>query len=723
MKVAVAEGKTTKEVISTAVDAATETMVKLGNNNPDQQVDTSMEAAKEAVGAKLTTRQTLSVAAAEAATAAVDAGAKKSVVQIASLAAKSTLHAATKAGLTATQAALPIAKAAGEAAVRSGDLRFMSTEEIASAADAAVQQLFQEDPTPEKLSIAALAAGMAAANSARDSAKRHELSAQAAVYAQKAGLKAKIGNVRAGSAAATVAAAALVDSSTEPEKQREEAAKIALDAATAAGLTSLQASEASKAAVDEAISFAIPGDVLAQAGKAAKAAAENKHSQKDALQEAVTLAKLAGKAAKLAGMTLQQVAVVVGTKAATAIFQFAKIESPAALTRKAVTAALEASVALTLTSEQVGSAAVYAAAGAAAKSQKVFFLNTQEAAELAAKTLRTVMDAAKKTAKANPAAKLLLLDTAAAEDTENTEMPNLADLVNGLSSEVKKVLSATAAGCTAEKIAQGAGLEQPQVERAAAKATKKVALSLDLPPPKAANLAAVAAGSAAGRAAAVRGLEETKVAVVAAEATVQAAKEAGLPEEQAKEIAATTAATAVAEGAAIASVREISEELALDKRTRESAKSLDDFSRLDANGDGRLSADELANWKPVDDFSMLERNGDGKISMKEFQKWNPEFADVVASKQVSVLSLSRTSNTLDKFDAMDLNHDGKISPDELNNWKRHDTFSLLDVNHDGRVSPEELSKWHRDITIQGEQVAEGMQQIEAMLAKPLQSMV
>ena len=387
VKVAVAEGKTTKEVISTAVDAATETMVKLGNNNPDQQVDTSMEAAKEAVGAKLTTRQTLSVAAAEAATAAVDAGAKKSVVQIASLAAKSTLHAATKTGLTATQAALPIAKAAGEAAVRSGDLRFMSTEEIASAADAAVQQLFQEDPTPEKLSIAALAAGMAAANSARDSAKRHELSAQAAVYAQKAGLKAKIGNVRAGSAAATVAAAALVDSSTEPEKQREEAAKIALDAATAAGLTSLQASEASKAAVDEAISFAIPGDVLAQAGKAAKTAAENKHSQKDALQEAVTLAKLAGKAAKLAGMTLQQVAVVVGTKAATAIFQFAKIESPAALTRKAVTAALEASVALTLTSEQVGSAAVYAAAGAAAKSQKVFFLNTQEAAELAAKDL------------------------------------------------------------------------------------------------------------------------------------------------------------------------------------------------------------------------------------------------------------------------------------------------------------------------------------------------
>ena len=36
--------------------------------------------------------------------------------------------------------------------------------------------------------------------------------------------------------------------------------------------------------------------------------------------------------------------------------------------------------------------------------------------------------------------------------------------------------------------------------------------------------------------------------------------------------------------------------------------------------------------------ARLERNGDGKISMKEFQKWNPEFADVVASKQVSVLS-------------------------------------------------------------------------------------
>ena len=93
------------------------------------------------------------------------------------------------------------------------------------------------------------------------------------------------------------------------------------------------------------------------------------------------------------------------------------------------------------------------------------------------------MEAAEK--KANPAAKLLLLDTAATEGAENGDMPNLADLVNGLSSEVKKVLSATAAGCTAEKIAQGAGLEQPQVERAAAKATKKVALSLDLPPPKA----------------------------------------------------------------------------------------------------------------------------------------------------------------------------------------------------------------------------------------------
>ena len=408
VKIAVAEGKTTKEVIKTAVGAATEAMEKLGNNSPSEQVDTSMEAAKKAVGAKLTPKQTLSVAAAEAATAAVEAGSKKTVVEIAYLAAKSTLQAASKLGLKAADASLPIAKAAGEAAVRSGDLRFMSTEEIVSAADAAVQQLFKDEATPEMLSIAALAAGMAAANSARDSAKSEELSAQAATHAQKAALKAKMGSVRAAAAAATVAAAAYVDSASQADNQREQVMQVALTAAKAAGMTLLEAVEASKAAASSAISFAIPKAILAKAGKAAKKAADQKHSQKDALEEAMTLAKLAGKAAKLAGMSSQQVAVVVGSKSATAIFDFAKHDAPADLTRKAVKAALEASVALSLTAEQVGAAAVYAAAGAAAKSQKVFFLNTEEAAELAAKALREVMEAAEKT---NSKAKLLLLDT------------------------------------------------------------------------------------------------------------------------------------------------------------------------------------------------------------------------------------------------------------------------------------------------------------------------
>ena len=475
VKIAVAEGRTTKEVIKTAVTAATTAMEELGNNSPSQQVDTSLEAAKKAVSAKLSPKQTLSVAAAEAATAAVEAGSKKTVSQIASLAAKSTLQAAKKMGITPTEAALPVAKAAGEAAVRSGDLRFMSTEEIVSAAAGAVQELFKEEASPEEQSIAALAAGMAAANSARDSAKKSELSAQAATHAQKAALKANLGKIRAAVAAATVAAAAFVDSNAfmEPQSQKEEVTKVALDAAKAAGMTTLQAVEASKAAAAAAISFAIPRGILAKAGKAAKKAADQQHSQKDAMEEAVTLAKLAGKAARLAGMSSQQMAAVVGTKAAAAIFDFSKTDSPAGLTHEAVKAALKASVLLSLTAEQVGAAAVYAAAGGASRSQKLFFLNTQEAAGLAAKALREVMEAAEKESQDS----LVLLDTAS--------VPSLAELVKGLSTEVKKVLSATAAGCTAEQIAQGAGLEQLQVERAAAKATQKVALELELPPPKA----------------------------------------------------------------------------------------------------------------------------------------------------------------------------------------------------------------------------------------------
>jgi len=152
------------------------------------------------------------------------------------------------------------------------------------------------------------------------------------------------------------------------------------------------------------------------------------------------------------------------------------------------------------------------------------------------------------------------------------------------------------------------------------------------------------------------------------------------------------------------------------------------FKKLDTDGNGSISKDELAAFQssitdqmqsmllqlqeqglsqtqapPItqDIFSKIDANGDGSISQNELQSF-------LASNG----SNPSTSTVAQVFDAMDINKDGTVDPTEMAKFAakagRHhhighggdhsdvtasnDTsFDPLDTNHDGVVSPDELA--------------------------------
>ncbi len=99
------------------------------------------------------------------------------------------------------------------------------------------------------------------------------------------------------------------------------------------------------------------------------------------------------------------------------------------------------------------------------------------------------------------------------------------------------------------------------------------------------------------------------------------------------------------------------------------------FDRLDANGDGKITADEM-NAKHADMIAAADANGDGGVTKEEMKayhekrraemraKHNPDKnGDGVVDKEEYLASAE------ERFDRMDKNDDGVISEDEKGRGK------------------------------------------------------
>ena len=108
------------------------------------------------------------------------------------------------------------------------------------------------------------------------------------------------------------------------------------------------------------------------------------------------------------------------------------------------------------------------------------------------------------------------------------------------------------------------------------------------------------------------------------------------------------------------------------------------FHRLDKNGDGKLTADEV----PAEIFSKLDLDKNGEVTLAEARK------AVLSGVFEAVGGLARKGEKEDAapfagkvFDYFDKDHDGKVTRAETNNaaW-----FDKLDANKDGSITRDEV---------------------------------
>lgn len=96
---------------------------------------------------------------------------------------------------------------------------------------------------------------------------------------------------------------------------------------------------------------------------------------------------------------------------------------------------------------------------------------------------------------------------------------------------------------------------------------------------------------------------------------------------------------------------------------------------LDADGDGELSAEEIANAAAA--LGTLDKNGDGKLSAEELRPPRPQRGEPAGE------TADRT------FESFDANKDGKITADELP-ARMKAMVKRADADKDGAVTREEL---------------------------------
>ena len=138
----------------------------------------------------------------------------------------------------------------------------------------------------------------------------------------------------------------------------------------------------------------------------------------------------------------------------------------------------------------------------------------------------------------------------------------------------------------------------------------------------------------------------------------------------------------------------------------------DFFTRIDENGDGEISFEELSahlaqlGFQPgaiEHIFDLLDVNRDGCIERSELQQSFVRFDDPAMRLAMGL----GATDADDIFDAIDANSDGEISVDELADYlelnsvgdgvaSANKIFQTLDANGDGSVSRAELKQGYEE---------------------------
>lgn len=121
------------------------------------------------------------------------------------------------------------------------------------------------------------------------------------------------------------------------------------------------------------------------------------------------------------------------------------------------------------------------------------------------------------------------------------------------------------------------------------------------------------------------------------------------------------------------------------------------FAELDANGDGKITQEEME-LRKRERFETADTNGDGMLSKDE--------AMVRANAEMAKRMEDRIGRFIEKRDS---NGDGMVSYDEISTGKGGDRlFSRVDADDDGVITKEEFAaaKAHRGWHQRGESTSE-----------------
>jgi Ca2+-binding EF-hand superfamily protein len=104
------------------------------------------------------------------------------------------------------------------------------------------------------------------------------------------------------------------------------------------------------------------------------------------------------------------------------------------------------------------------------------------------------------------------------------------------------------------------------------------------------------------------------------------------------------------------------------------------FAKMDANGDGGVSADEHATGTAAM-FATMDANGDGSVTVEEMD-----------ASQAAMGGDTRMTSA-DKIKVVDTDSDGALTRDEHEQGART-MFDQMDANHDGSLTQSELQAGH-----------------------------